>query len=86
LTPASHAGRFRRLYRDQRKGDTKRPTDKQLDSLGIFLLITGVVIGMGVAWIGVLPKGLSISMIVLALILVAAGLFLSKKYHTKDDL
>lgn len=66
-------------------GATKRPTDKQLDSLGIFLLITGVVIGMGVAWIGMLPTSFSISMIVLALVMVAVGLFLSRKFRTKDD-
>ncbi len=41
---------------------------------------------MGVAWIGMLPGGLSIGMIILALILVAAGLGLSRKFHTKDDL
>ena len=40
---------------------------------------------MGVAWIGTLPRGLSISMIVLALVFVAAGLGLSRKFHSKDD-
>lgn len=64
---------------------TKRPTNKQLDSLGVFLLITGAVIGMGVAWIGVLPTGFSIAMIVLALVLVATGLALSRKFRVKDE-
>jgi hypothetical protein len=72
--------------RRERKDPTKRPTDKQLDSLGIFLLVAGVVIGMGVAWIGVLPTGLAITGIVVALIFAAAGLFLSRKYHRKDDI
>jgi magnesium-transporting ATPase (P-type) len=67
-------------------GETKRPTNKQLDRLGVFLLIVGAVIGMGVAWIGTLPISLSIGMIVLALVLVAAGLALSRKYKTKDDI
>jgi uncharacterized protein YneF (UPF0154 family) len=41
---------------------------------------------MGVAWIGVLPTGLAITGIVVALVFVATGLFLSRKYHRKDDL
>ncbi len=40
---------------------------------------------MGVAWIGVLPTGLTIAMIVLALVLVATGLFLNRRFHSKDD-
>lgn len=49
------------------------------------LLIAGAVLGMGVAWIGTLPTGLMISMIVLALVLVVVGLALSRKFKPKDD-
>lgn len=51
----------------------------------MFLIIAGAVIGMGVAWIGLSPSALSIGMIVVALVCVAAGLALNRKYRAKDD-
>jgi hypothetical protein len=50
----------------------------------VFFIIAGAVIGMGVAWIGLAPDALSIGMIVLALILVATGLTLNRKFKPKD--
>ena len=66
--------------------DTKRPSDKALNQVGILLIVAGVVIGMGIAWIGNLPMGLMISMIVVALACVAAGLALSRRFSAKDDI
>lgn len=54
--------------------------------MGVFLLVAGVVIGMGVAWMGLRPDVFSISMIVLALVFVAVGLGLATKFRAKDDL
>ncbi|MCL5735239.1 MAG: hypothetical protein M1274_06550 [Actinobacteria bacterium] len=49
------------------------------------MIVAGVVIGMGITFIANLPVGLVVGMIVLALICVAAGLGLNRKFAPKDD-
>jgi hypothetical protein len=64
---------------------TKRPRQKVLEQAGIILLIAGVVLGMGVSSIPSLARGLQIGLLVLALILVAGGLLVMRKYRSKSS-
>jgi hypothetical protein len=50
----------------------------------MILVVSGVVIGMAVAWIQELSRWLQISMLVLALVLLAVGLFLNLKFRSKQ--
>jgi len=50
----------------------------------MILVILGVVIGMGIAWIHGLPAGLQIGGLVFALVLVAVGLFLNLRFRSKQ--
>lgn len=52
--------------------------------MGIILLVAGVVMGMGVSSIPSLARNLQIGLLVLALVFVAVGLFMLKKYRTKS--
>jgi len=46
------------------------------------LVISGVVIGMGVAWVQGVSRGLQIGLLAFALVLVAVGLFLNLKFRS----
>ncbi len=52
--------------------------------IGIILIVSGVVLGMGVSSIPVIALGLKIGLLVFALVLFAAGMLLIRKYRTKD--
>ncbi len=64
---------------------TKRPNDKTLDTVGMMLVISGVVIGMAVAWIQGLSRGLQIGLLAFALALVAVGLLLNLKFRRGES-
>jgi hypothetical protein len=49
------------------------------------LLITGVVLGMAVAWIQRFSTGLQVGLLVLALVLVVIGLVLNRKFRVPDS-
>lgn len=49
----------------------------------MMLVISGVVIGMAVAWIQGLSRGLQIGLLAFALLLVAVGLFLNLKFRSE---
>jgi hypothetical protein len=50
----------------------------------MMLVISGVVIGMAVAWIQGISRWLQISLLVFALVLVAVGLFLNLKFRSRQ--
>ncbi len=56
-----------------------------LEQIGIVLLVSGVVLGMGVSSIPSLARGLQVGLLILALVLVAVGLFAIRKYRTKSS-
>lgn len=56
-----------------------------LEQAGIIILVAGVVLGMGVSSIQSLGTGLQIGLLVLALVLFAAGLLMITKYRTKSS-
>lgn len=64
---------------------TNRPKNKTLDTIGVMLLISGVVIGMAVAWIRGLAMGLQIALLIFALVLVVIGLVLNRKFRMPDS-
>ena len=49
------------------------------------LLISGVVLGMAVAWIQGMALGLQIGLLALALVLVVAGLVLNRRFRLPDS-
>ena len=50
----------------------------------MMLVISGVVIGMAVAWIQDLARWLQIGLLVFALVLVAVGLYLNLKFRSRQ--
>jgi len=50
----------------------------------VILLILGVVIGMAVAWVRGIDLGWQIGLIVFALVLVAVGLAMNRKFRRED--
>jgi hypothetical protein len=63
----------------------KRSRQKLLEQVGSIALLAGVVLGMGVSSIPSLNRGVQIGLLLLALILVAGGLVLVKKYRAKSS-
>jgi len=64
---------------------TYRPKNKTLEIIGVMLLISGVVIGMAVAWIQGIDPSLQIALLVLALVLAVIGLVLNRKFRLPDS-
>jgi hypothetical protein len=50
----------------------------------MMLVIAGVVIGMAVAWIQGLSRGLQIGLLAFALLLLALGLFLNLRFRPDE--
>ena len=55
-----------------------------LDTIGMMLVVSGVVIGMAVAWIQGISRWLQIGLLIFALVLVAVGLFLNLKFRARQ--
>ena len=55
-----------------------------LDTIGMMLVVSGVVIGMAVAWIQGISRWLQIGLLIFALVLVAVGLFLNLKFRSEQ--
>ncbi|MFH0915273.1 MAG: hypothetical protein V1912_02340 [bacterium] len=49
------------------------------------LVISGVVIGMAVAWIRELTTGLAIALLAFALVLVVIGLAINRSFSSQDS-
>jgi hypothetical protein len=68
-------------------GIVKRPSRKALDQIGIMLLISGVVVGMGVSTLtarGMLKTWVEIVGLIVGLLLVVAGLWLARTFRKAD--
>lgn len=55
-----------------------------MQQIGIILIVSGVVVSMGVSSISSIAGGVKIGLLVLALVLFAAGLLTIRRYRTKD--
>lgn len=52
--------------------------------IGIILIVSGVVMGMGVSSIPSVANGLKIGLLLVALVLFAVGLLMIRKFRAKD--
>jgi hydrogenase-4 membrane subunit HyfE len=55
-----------------------------MQQIGIMLIVSGVVVGMGVSSIPSVANGVKIGLLVFALVLFALGLLLIRRYRVKD--
>lgn len=75
---------MRQVETHHREPFTERPSKKTREMVGLMLLLAGVVLGMAVAMIQRFSIAVQVGLLALALVLVAIGLFLNRKFRVPE--